>query len=132
HFSLYRYIEDYQGYLQMRPMVMVEDKRHPEFEKEIISRVENIFSSRYEKVLLRPTEQELLMDYRKTIAEKKLGPKNLPTNHEIAQKTGRPYATVKTYNHRILEKMKPAYPLKGYRTVAELAYLMEWAFGDLS
>lgn len=128
HFSLYRYVEKYRGYLQMRPLIMEGRKRRIDLENEILTIAEANFSEAF-LYPLRDAEKSMLSSYRELIKREHRTEKNLPTAQEIAAFTGRPLATIRTYNHRILDAVRPVFPLIDYETVAELAYLMEWTFG---
>lgn len=129
HFSLYRYIEKYHGYLQMRPLVMEGKKRRIDLENELLIIAEASFSAEF-LYTLRGAEKSMLSSYRELIRKERRTEKNLPTAQEVADFTGRPLTTIRTYNHRILDAVRPVFPLKDYETVAELAYLLEWTFGE--
>lgn len=127
HFSLYRFVEEYSGYLQMRPMVKSGKRRRYDLENKILGLARTNFAGLFLNDL-RDAEKSLLVDYCQMIKQQKRNAKNLPTAQEIAAFSGRPLSTIRTYNHRIMDTVKPQFPLKDFSSVAELAYLLEWTF----
>lgn len=128
HFSAYRYLEDYSNYLRIRPIIFEENRRGYGLENMIIRAVENkVYQQCFSG--LRQAELGLLRDFRKIIANsQRCDSKQLPTNQQVADYTGKPLATIKTYNHRILESTRRTFPLKNYSSVAELAFILERLF----
>lgn len=127
HLNSYHRLAPYDRLLPDQPIVTVNERKHPAFQREI----QRAGSQALTALLfngLRPREFEVLYLYRRFAANPRNQGKHL-NSQQLAKKMGIQIHGINKHNTRVLTAARSAFPASRFTTVAELAEFLNVLFG---